>query len=163
MAAYDYHFITRWRVAGTVEEVSGVLEDAEALVRWWPSVYLDVEVLEPGGVGGVGKVVELHTRGRLPYTLRWHFRVTESRKPYGWTLEAWGDFVGRGIWTFAQQGDEVEVVYDWKIRANKPLLRRLSFLLKTFFSANHEWAMRQGEASLKHELARRRVSSRATS
>ena len=158
MAAYDYHFITRWRVEGTVEEVSDVLEDAEALVRWWPSVYLAVEVAEPGGAGGVGKVVRLHTRGWLPYTLRWQFRVTESRKPYGWTLEAWGDFTGRGIWTFEEDGPYVDVVYDWKIRADKPLLRYLSFLLKPIFSANHHWAMARGEERLREELARRRAN-----
>jgi hypothetical protein len=74
-------------------------------------------------------------------------------------LEAWGDFVGRGIWTFEQQGEWVNVVYDWKIRADKPLLRSLSFLLKPVFSANHYWAMRMGEESLKLELMRRHTSS----
>ena len=38
-------------------------------------------------------VVELHTKGWLPYTLRWRFRVTEDRKPHGFSLEAWGDLV----------------------------------------------------------------------
>ena len=156
MPAHDYHFVTRWRVEGAVEDVSSVLEDAEALVRWWPSVYLGVEVLEPGDADGVGKVGRRHTRGRLPSTLRWQFRVTESRKPYGWTLVAWGDFVGRGVWTFAQDGPGVDVVYDWRIRADKPLLRRLSFLLKPLFAYNHRWAMREGERCLRRELARRR-------
>ncbi|MDX1547521.1 MAG: SRPBCC family protein, partial [Rhodothermales bacterium] len=137
MPAHDYHFVTRWRVEGAVEDVSSVLEDAEALVRWWPSVYLGVEVLEPGDADGVGKVVRLHTRGRLPYTLRWKFRVTESRKPHGWTLVAWGDFIGRGVWTFTQDGPGVDVLYDWRVRADKPLLRRLSFLLKPLFAYNH--------------------------
>lgn len=157
MASNDYHFITRWRVEGTVQEVSDVLEDAEALVRWWPSVYLSVEVVEPGGLGGVGKVVRLHTRGRLPYTLHWLFRVTGSRKPYGWSLEAWGDFAGRGVWIFEPDGRFVDVVYDWRVRADKPFLRYFSFLLKPIFAANHHWAMRQGEISLKRELARRRA------
>ncbi|HYO90078.1 MAG TPA: hypothetical protein VEQ40_00500 [Pyrinomonadaceae bacterium] len=47
MAANEYHFISEWRVEGTVEEVSTILEDAIALPRWWPSVYLSVEELEP--------------------------------------------------------------------------------------------------------------------
>lgn len=160
MARHDYHFITHWRVEATVEEVSDVLDDACDLVRWWPSVYLAVEEVEPGGPGGVGKVVRLHTRGRLPYTLTWHFRVVESRKPHGWTLEAWGDFVGRGTWTFTQDGPFVDIEYDWRVRADKPLLRYLSPLLKPIFSANHHWAMRQGEAALKRELARRRQVGR---
>ena len=82
--------------------------------------------VEPGGPGGVGRVIDLHTRGWLPYTLRWSFRVTESREPYGFTLEAWGDFVGEGVWTFAEDGDFVDITYDWRISAEKPLLRRFS-------------------------------------
>jgi hypothetical protein len=108
----------------------------------------------------VGKVVALYTKGWLPYTLRWQFRVTESRHPYGFTLEAWGDFVGRGIWTFEPDGSRlghVLITYDWKIRADKPLLRYLSFLMKPIFSANHRWAMTKGEESLRLELARHRA------
>ncbi len=41
------------------------------------------------------------------------------------------------------------------------LLRNLSFLVKPVFEANHRWAMAQGEASLKLELARRRATSDA--
>ena len=158
MATGDYHFITHWRVRGTVEEVKEVLADGTNLPRWWPSVYLDVQELEPGEPSGVGKVVDLYTKGWLPYTLRWQLRITEVR-PDGFTLEAWGDFVGRGIWTFAQDGAWVDVTYDWKIRADKPLLRYLSFLLRPIFAANHRWAMAQGEESLRLELARRRATS----
>jgi len=155
MSANDYHFVTRWRVDGTVEEVSDVLNNAVDLTRWWPSVYLAVKELEPGGAGGVGRVVELQTKGRLPYTLHWFFRITESRGPHGFSLEAWGDFEGRGVWKFAQNGGAVDITYDWRIRAEKPLLRYLSFLLKPIFSANHRWAMARGEESLRAELARR--------
>ena len=38
----------------------------------------------------------------------------------------------------------------------KPLLRRLSWLLKPVFAANHHWAMARGEESLALELRRRR-------
>jgi len=155
MSANDYHFITHWRVESTVEAVSDVLGNAVDLTRWWPSVYLAVKELEPGSKDGIGRVVELHTKGWLPYTLHWYFRLTESRRPYGFSLEAWGDFEGRGVWTFAQNGSVVEITYDWRIRAEKPLLRYLSFLLKPIFSANHRWAMARGEESLRAELARR--------
>ena len=159
MTNNDYHFITQWRVAGTIEEVSDILGNAPDLVRWWPSVYLDVQEIEPGGSGGVGKIVSLYTKGWLPYTLNWQFRITENRSPYGFALEAWGDFVGRGRWNFAQDGEYVDITYDWAIEAEKPILRRLSFLFKPLFGANHRWAMDQGEKSLKLELARRRATS----
>jgi hypothetical protein len=159
MASNDYHFITEWHVNSTVEEVAEVLGNGPDLMRWWPSVYLNVRELETGDAKGIGKVIDLYTKGWLPYTLRWQFRVTESNAPYGFQLEAWGDFVGRGIWTFEQQGEMVKVIYDWKIRADKPLLRYLSFMMKPIFSMNHHWAMEKGEESLKLELAQRHAKS----
>ncbi|HEX2078696.1 MAG TPA: SRPBCC family protein [Longimicrobium sp.] len=159
MAAHEYHFVTRWHVPGTPEEVYAILEDAGSLGRWWPSVYLDVRVVDPGGDGGAGAYTELHTKGWLPYTLRWRFRVVEKRPPTHLAIAAEGDFVGQGVWTLTPAGDGTEVVYDWRIRAEKPLLRSLSFLLKPLFSANHEWAMARGEESLRLELARRRAAS----
>jgi hypothetical protein len=160
MAASDYHFVTHWRFEATIEEVSAILGDATQLPRWWPSVYLDVEVLEPGDPrSSVGKVYVLFTKGWLPYTLRWQFRVTESRRPHGFSIAASGDFAGTGVWTLTQDGPIADVTYDWRIRARKPLLRYLSFLIKPVFSANHHWAMRRGEESLRLELARRRAES----
>ncbi|MCC6177684.1 MAG: SRPBCC family protein [Chloroflexi bacterium] len=151
----EYHFVTRWRVRASIQEVSDILGEAEALPRWWPSVYLSTQVLRPGDEHGVGKVVSLHTRGWLPYTLRWCFRVVEANPPHGFALEAWGDFVGRGVWRLVQRGPDTLVTYDWKIRADKPLLRYGSPLLKPIFAANHRWAMAQGVRSLRAEIARR--------
>lgn len=162
MPSNEYHFITYWRVESTCEEISDILgQDAVDLTRWWPSVYLDVKVLEKGDQEqrGLGQVVSLYTKGWLPYTLRWSFKVTEIRYPHGFTLKAFGDFDGRGIWTFAQDGKWVNITYDWKLQANKPLLRTLSPLLKPAFKANHLWAMKQGEQSLILELARRHAKT----
>jgi Polyketide cyclase / dehydrase and lipid transport len=153
----DYHFVTRWRVQGTREEVAEVLSDAAQLPRWWPSVYLDVRVVDQGGAEGIGRVVDLWTKGWLPYTLRWRFTTTENNHAEGLALRAGGDFTGTGRWTFVQHGDAVEAVYDWRIRADKPLLRRLTWLLRHAFSANHRWAMARGEESLELELRRRRT------
>ena len=67
-----------------------------------------------------------------------------------------GDFVGEGRWRFQLDGPEVAITYDWRIRAEKPLLRRLSWLLRPLFAANHRWAMAQGQSSLLREIDRRR-------
>ena len=155
----QYHFISRWRVEGTCGEVADILGDPLALVQWWPSVYLAVEELAPARPDGTGRRVRLHTKGWLPYTIRWEFEVVDSRYPYGFTLVANGDFEGRGEWTFVQDGPLVDITYDWRISAEKPLLRNLSFVLKPLFEANHRWAMAQGEQSLTLELARRRATS----
>jgi hypothetical protein len=157
MPANEYHFITRWRVEGTPEEVYDILDEPADLPRWWPAVYLGVRELPPEPQRGPGRVYELDTKGWLPYTLRWRLRRVAKDRPRGFTIEAWGDFVGRGEWTIAADCPMVDVTYDWRIRADKPLLRSLSFLLKPVFAANHRWAMAKGEESLKLELALRRA------
>jgi hypothetical protein len=157
--AGNYHFVTVWRVPGSAREVADILGDADALATWWPSVYIDVAEVRSGGADGRGRVVDLVTKGWLPYTLRWTLSAVEPVTAEGFSIRASGDFVGTGRWTFVQEGPEVEVVYDWRIRVEKPLLRRFTPLLRPAFAANHRWAMARGEESLKLELRRRRGSS----
>jgi hypothetical protein len=160
--AAEYHFITNWKIDGTAHEVAEVLGDPVGLKRWWPSVYLEVRELEPGDpVTHVGRYIELFTKGWLPYTLRWRFRVTESRGDAGFALVADGDFVGTGVWTLKQEGDTVDVQYDWRIRADKPLLRYGTPIFRPIFGVNHRWAMARGEESLRLELMRRRARTDA--
>jgi len=161
MPANEYHFITHWEVEATREQVVSILDDALDLPRWWPSVYLEVRLVQPAKADGTGATYDLFTKGWLPYTLRWQMTITEYDPPRGFSLTASGDFEGRGIWTFEQGGPLVDITYDWKIAAEKPLLRRLSFLMKPFFAANHRWAMRMGEESLKLELLRRYATTDA--
>ena len=156
-----YHFITRWRVEGTCGEVADVLGDPLAFPRWWPAVYLEVQPIEPPDARGLGRRVSVVSKGFLPYTIRWESQTTESRYPHGFTIGARGDLDGRGIWTFEQHGPFVDITYDWRLRAEKPLLRHLSFLLKPLFESNHRSAMAQGEDSLKLELLRRRATTDA--
>jgi hypothetical protein len=169
VASNDYHFVTVWRIPATPEEITDILGEAPALARWWPSVYLTVTEVASGDANGVGKVVDLWTKGFLPYTLRWRFTVTESRPPTGFKLEAEGDFVGRGIWTLRREttpgdpdGPLTTVTYDWTVIAEKGILKNLSIIMKPIFSANHHWAMARGEESLKLELARRHAASDPT-
>jgi hypothetical protein len=156
MPANDYQFITHWRLPGTVEQVSELLGDTDTLMRIWPSLYSKVTVVSPGDANGLGKHLNVETRGHLPYTLRWSFRVVESRHPYGYAIDAWGDMVGHGVWTLEPDGDAVRVTYDWRVRTEKPLLKWLSPLLKPIFKANHDKVMAAGEDGLRAELLRRR-------
>jgi Polyketide cyclase / dehydrase and lipid transport len=144
-------------VKATPQEVAEILGDAPSLGRWWPSVYLQVKELAPGDPKtGVGKVIDLCTKGWLPYTLRWKFTVTESNPPHGFSLRAEGDFEGTGVWTIRPDGDYTEADYDWRIAAYKPLLRYGSIVMRPIFAANHRWAMARGQESLELELRRRR-------
>lgn len=151
--ANDYHLTSQWRVRGSPDEVAAILREPMDLVRWWPEVYLDVRVEEADG----GRVVHVLTRGFLPYTLRWRFREVERDWPRGATIEAHGDLVGRGTWTLVREGAETVATYDWRVRAEKPWLRRLAPLLQPLFAWNHRWAMAKGETGLQRELERRRA------
>jgi hypothetical protein len=166
VASNEYHFITTWQIPGSPEEITAILGDAPSLARWWPSVYLEVTEVAPGDERGLGKVVDLWTKGLLPYTLRWQFTVTASDPPTGFRLEADGDFVGVGIWTLEPVSSETDpagplttVTYDWTVIAEKGVLKRFSAIMKPIFSANHHWAMRRGEESLRLELARRHAAA----
>src|SRR5213595_26275 len=161
MATNAYHFVDRWRVESDIKEVADILEDALSLPRWWGSTYFDVKEIEAGEEHGAGKLISLRAGGWLPYTLRINFRTVESHYPHGFSMDATGDLEGKGIWTFEAHGPFVNVTYDWTIRANKPIIEKLSFLLKPIFRSNHNWTMKRGEESLKLELLRRRAQTAA--
>jgi hypothetical protein len=156
MQANDYVFLTRWTLQGKAEEVFDILNDVESYLRWWPQVYLAVERIAPASQDGLGETYRLLTRGKLPYRLRWQAKIIEKRRPSGFSIEASGDFVGRGVWIIAEDAEHLAVTFDWRLRAEKPLLKHLSFLLKPLFRWNHCWAMARGEDGLRRELVRRR-------
>lgn len=163
MALNEYTFVTRWTVSGTCAEVYDILYDGLSLPRWWPSVYLEVTRATPEERGnGPGAALDLFTKGWLPYTLRWRSTVTSVNLPHGFSLAASGDLTGTGTWTFTQRGEFVDIQFDWRVRADKLLLRAFSWIFKPIFSANHDWAMARGEESLKLELQRRRAPDEAT-
>lgn len=161
MGAPEHRFLTHWQIFGTASEISDVLHRTTDLTRWWPSVYLDAEEIERGGEGGIGRRVRLRTKGWLPYTFDWELRVTGSRHPLGFSIEARGDLAGTGVWTFEPIGAWTLVTCDWRVRAEKPLLRALSPFLFPALAANHRWAMRRGEESLRLELERLRATTPA--
>ena len=70
-----------------------------------------------------------------------------------------GDFVGRGVWTFEQDGAVREHHLRLAGRGREAAAAAALALLRPLFEANHRWAMAQGEASLVLELARRRADN----
>lgn len=142
-----YHFISRWRFQASAEDIFAILSEPLEYPRWWPSVYLAARAVAPGRI-------RVLTRGWLPYKLRWEAQTEGSRPPELLAIRASGDFVGKGVWSVVQDGEYADVTFDWKLTAEKPLLRYLSFVLRPAFEANHRWAMEQGRKSLELELAR---------
>jgi len=63
-------------------------------------------------------------------TFRWRSgRSKSSRHVIRKASRSWaaGDFEGRGICTFEQDGPFVVIAYDWRLNAEKPFLRNLTF------------------------------------
>ena len=128
MGSHHYHFQTHWRLEATAEEAFRLIDAVPDYVRWWPAVWLRVEVLQPGGADGIGGRARLTTKGYLPYILTWEGTTLEKTFPQRKVFRASGDFEGHGIWTFRPDGSFVDVEYNWEIVADKPLLKYLSFL-----------------------------------
>jgi hypothetical protein len=144
--------ISRWRVKASAEEVFEILSQPLEYPRWWPSVYLSAK--QTGA-----RLVTLHTRGWLPYTLTWEALETGMDAPRLLSVQATGDLMGRGVWSVVPDGEFCDIGFDWLVEVEKPLLKRLSPVLKPAFEANHRWAMEQGLRSLELELERQRAGS----
>ena len=172
LAKNEYHFVNRWRLPGTVDEVAELIQHPEEFRNWWPAAWLDYEFVgdanEPGvsadgspssACCSVGRTFRYRVKGWLPYSLNLTFSVVERQPPHLFVVSSTGDLVGEGRWTLEQQGPKVEVTYEWRVFAERPLVRRLSSILKPVFRSNHFWVMRQGAHSMLLELRRRRATT----
>lgn len=155
----EFSLGTVWRVEGTVYDVAAILTDVLQLPDWWGEVYLSTKIMAPGDDTAIGRQVAVRSKGRLPYDLNWTATLVESAIPHRWKITATGDLTGWGEWTLTQNGPMVDARYDWHVAADQPILRLLSPLLAPVFAWNHRWAVAKGEAGLRRELARRRVST----
>src|SRR5689334_22419267 len=113
MASYHYQFLTRWRMGATPDEVFPIIDNVRDYPRWWPAVWLRVEVLAEGDARGIGGQARVTTKGWLPYILRWVGTTLEKEPPHRKVIAASGDFEGRGVWTFRPDGPFVDVEYQW--------------------------------------------------
>lgn len=152
---FPYELVSRWRVPGRIDDVYTVLTDGPSLPRWWPQAYASVREIAPGDRRGIGRISEMVTRGVLPYDVNWRVEVVDAERPTRIRVKASGDLIGFGEWQLRQDGAEVVLTYDWRVRVTKPWMQRIEFLMKPLFKLNHDWVMKRGEAGLRAELARR--------
>ncbi|MBB6729836.1 SRPBCC family protein [Cohnella zeiphila] len=158
MKTNEYYMPTEWRIKGKVREVYDICSNFPDYQRWWPDVYLNIRTAGFDAETG-NEVYALLTRGKLPYKLKWNSCKTSETPPHMLSLKASGDLAGRGTWRFKQDGDHVNVRFDWYVNAEKPMLKYLSWIMKPIFRSNHYWAMNIGLESLKRELERRRTAA----
>jgi hypothetical protein len=156
--ANEFRIVTRWEVEAPIGRVADLLTDAERFPDWWGEVYLGIEVLDLGDTDGIGRRIAVHSKGWLPYHIHWNGTLVASDRPHRWVIEASGDLNGRGEWRLTQNGPVADIVYDWRVTADRPLFRILSPILGPVFAWNHRWAMAKGLDGLKRELSRSQTS-----
>lgn len=154
LAPVTFRIPTVWRVRGRIEDVAAILARPEDFPRWWGDVYLSCTTMKPGEANGIGQSVAVHSKGWLPYRLDWQGTLVENHMPEGWTIEATGDLVGRGIWSLSQHGEIAQVEYDWSVSSDRLLFRLLAPFFRWLMISNHRWAMKKGERGLQAELDR---------
>ena len=147
MAVYDYHFVTHWKIRGPIRRIYDVLKDGARYSEWWRSAYLKTEETGP-------RKVRALVRAKLPYTLDFTTEMVRESRPNELEIRASGELVGKGLWKLNHSDGWTNIVFYWDVRAEKPLVRWLSFLLKPLFRWNHDWVMRVGERGLQEEIIR---------
>jgi uncharacterized protein YndB with AHSA1/START domain/mannose-6-phosphate isomerase-like protein (cupin superfamily) len=134
----EYVFVDEWEVAAPREAVFDALADARTYPQWWRPVYIDVEA---DGEPALGKVSRQHFKGRLPYHLRTRSTIVELDRPHVIAGDVDGDLRGRGTWTLTETERGTHVRFDWRVHADRRLLRVLTPLLRPAFRWNHDWAI----------------------
>jgi uncharacterized protein YndB with AHSA1/START domain/mannose-6-phosphate isomerase-like protein (cupin superfamily) len=152
----EYVFVDEWDVAAPREAVFDALADARTYPEWWRPVYIDVEA---DGEPALGKVSRQHFKGRLPYHLRTRTRTVRLEPPHVVAGEVDGDLRGRGEWTLTETGAGTHVRFDWRVYADRRLLRVLTPLLRPALRANHAWAIARAVEGLE-PYARARAAER---
>ena len=156
--APEYVFRDEWDVDAPIGAVFEALADARTYPEWWKPVYIEVEC---SGPPAVGRVSHQHFKGRLPYALRTRSEIKQMEAPHRFEVEVVGDLTGRGTWTLTQSNAGVHVRFDWVVLADRPLLRRLTPVLRPLFRWNHNWSVaraREGLEPYARRLSRTQAS-----
>jgi hypothetical protein len=141
-----YRFRSRWRLDAPAATVFGVLGALETYPAWWPEIRL-AEAIDPDSM-------RLTARSLLPYDLEFVSHQAK-RDPGAGVLEATlaGDLEGFSRWTIRSEGSSTVAVFDEEVVTNKALLRRLAFVARPAFRANHTLMMSHGQQGLRTYLA----------
>ena len=160
----EYSFVDEWDVDAPRESVFAAIADARSYPEWWKPVYLEVE---SEGEPEVGKESRQHFKGRLPYHLRTRSRITRLEAPHVIGADVDGDLRGTGLWTLTELPDGgTHVRFDWRVHADRRLLRLLTPVLRRALRWNHAWAIARAREGLEpyardHDRARERTSTAA--
>jgi hypothetical protein len=108
-------------------------------------VYIDVDAEGPPALG---KVSRQHFKGRLPYHLRTRSTIVRLEPPHVVAGEVEGDLRGYGEWTLTAAGGGTHVRFDWRVHADRRLLRILMPVLRPLLRRSHDWAIARARERL---------------
>jgi quercetin dioxygenase-like cupin family protein/uncharacterized protein YndB with AHSA1/START domain len=152
----EYVFVDEWDVAAPIEAVFEALADARTYPEWWTPVYLEAHA---DGPAAVGHVSTQRFKGRLPYRLNTRTTTIRHDPPTVLEGDVEGDLRGRGVWTLTPLGDGgTHVRFDWRVFADRLLLRVLTPVMRPAFAWNHAWAIARARDGL--EPYARRLAAR---
>ena len=116
--------------------------------QWWKPVYIDVTPRR-------ASTRHQHFKGRLPYHLHTRTKTDRSsERPHRIQGETDGDLRGTGIWTLTRERDGgTHVRFDWRVHADRRLLKLLTPLLRPALRWNHNWAIARAMEGLEPYVA----------
>jgi mannose-6-phosphate isomerase-like protein (cupin superfamily)/uncharacterized protein YndB with AHSA1/START domain len=153
-----YEFVDEWDVAAPPEAVFDAIADARSYPDWWSPVYIDVE---SDGPPEIGKESRQHFKGRLPYHVRTRSVISELDPPHTIAADVDGDLRGRGVWTLTPTARGTHVRFDWRVHADRRLLRALTPVLRPLLRWNHAWAIARAMEGLEPYAQRRAAADQA--
>ena len=148
---YQYSFVTEWTFESPLENVWNEIRDVDRWPDWWKYVK-SVELIKNGGPDEIGTVRRITWSTALPYTLSFDTELTHMDPFRRMEGIAHGELSGKGIWTFAQEGDKTHVRYDWEVRTTKQWMNLLAPIARPLFHWNHDKVMNAGYTGLKKRL-----------
>jgi uncharacterized protein YndB with AHSA1/START domain len=143
--AGEYVFVDEWDVDAPQERVFDALSDARTYPEWWTPIYKEVEAEGPPSVG---RVSTQKFKAKLPYTLTTQSKLVRLERPREFEVEVEGDLRGRGVWTLTPRDGKVHVRFDWRVFADRALLRYLTPVLRPLFRWNHNEAIKAAMRNL---------------
>jgi hypothetical protein len=143
--AAEYVFVDEWDVDAPAEAIFDAIADARTYPEWWKPVYISVEA---DGPPEVGRESRQHFKGRLPYTLQTRSTITRLERPRMVEADVVGDLRGKGLWTLTPGEAGTHVRFDWRVFADRSLLRLLTPVLRPAFRWNHNWAIKRAMEGL---------------
>lgn len=152
MATNYYVFTDTFTVPCSVDTAYQYIKRIEEYPRWWGNVYKKIEKLKDAPPDTAGSKYRVTVGGFLPYSLVIENEVTFVDRPNRIEFVAYGDLEGKGLWSFKPVAGGTEVTFDWRVAANKAVIRALSFLLKPLFRANHVYCVKKANEGIRREL-----------